>query len=89
MKVTVSVMYLKELEIESSAIIDLSDFYAKHPRCEEWAKHREMLDKVTEIAIADVQKATGLPFGDYDGYDLGKEVIQAVYGENGEVILEW
>lgn len=81
MKVIVSVMKEFVVEVESEALAKiaadpLND--ACHPLYDDWI----------DDAIADVEKATGLSYGNSDDMKT-KGTITAVYAEDRMVLAEW
>lgn len=78
MKVRVSVGKTFEIDVASDAIEKLRDYWLEHDTSE--GAPNEMIDN----AIVDIEKITGLPFGD----EYAVETIVRLDDEDGNVILE-
>ena len=83
MKVKMSVVREIEVEIDSTALRDLEVFWRNNSG--KYHTYTPELEALVSQAVADVEKASGLPFGDDEAF----ETISAVYAMDGEPILEW
>ena len=81
MRVKVAIHHEIEVEVNSTALEQVDQFWRNTPQTNWNAMPSDLLLKATQ----DVEAVTGLPFGD----SQAKETIYAVYAEDGEPILEW
>ena len=89
MKVKVNVSYEIEADINSESLEALNAFYHENPTSS-WDANREFIHSNTDKAVADVEKALGMSFGDEIAFARGEKIICAVYdAEDHEAILEW
>lgn len=75
-----------KVEISKEIVIDVED-YGTIASLDKY--YRQLPNGFPHLlikeAIAEVEKLTGIPFGD----DNAPETIYGVYAEDGEAILEW
>lgn len=84
MKVQISIAKCIEVDVESEALEKLDHLYRTTP-IENWG----IIDTdLVNQACLDVEKATGLRFGD-DAKADSEEVMIGVYAMDGNAIIEW
>ena len=83
MKIKVHFISEEVIEVDEPIFAELDEFYNTHEHIQ--GEDRRKVDKMTDEAIAILEKKCGVPFGTNDI----PKTITGAYTMNGEALIEW